>query len=154
MQPNGADTPQSPIEYPKIEIPGKGTFTVKFDLVAQYWLDKNLKMTASEFGEKLQEFLPKPMLDANGNPMHDTEGKPQMIPGSVHPAFLFDVLSACLWKQTHLDPVQLAECFDSFDGLTDIVRALGEAFVKTRWSAKVKLQEPATQAPEPEAKPN
>jgi hypothetical protein len=140
MTPNGADTPLSVIDYPTLDIPGHGTVTVKFDLVAQYFLDKNLKMTAAEFGAKLQEFLPTK--DASG----------EVVPGIVHPAFVFDVLSACLWTQLKLKPEELAACFPNWDALTDIVRAIGTAFVKTPWSVKVKLQEPATEAPE--QKPN
>lgn len=145
--------PQSPIEYDLLEIPGRGTFTVKFDFVAQYWLDKNMKMTTAQFSKALQEFLPKFQTDTEGQVLLK-DGIPVMLsPGEVHPAFLFDLLSACLWTELELTGVQLAGCFKSYDSLPAIVRAIGTAFVKTQWSAKVKLQEPATQLPEP-PKPN
>ena len=111
-----------PLDHPKITVPGKGTFTVRFGLGAQYTLEKQYGVTMEEVGRRLQESAPR---EVNG----------EKIPGRISPAFLFDVLSACLWGQIQISPRDLAECYDSFDQLSDVAKAVMIAFTKTRWSA-------------------
>ncbi len=134
----------TPIDYPKLLVPGHGTFIVKFGLGAQYTLDTELGMDPQTFIAKLQEWFPKPQKDAAGEPVMDQEGNPVMIPGKVGPSFLFKVLAACLEGQgLRLPPRELADCFQ-FHQLPSIARVVMEAFSKTQWSAQSTLQEPAT----------
>ena len=129
---------QEPIKWPEITIPGRGTFPVKFSLGAAYTLEDLTGLDEPQFARALQKWLPKK--DAEGNE----------IAGEVSKVFLFKVLSACLWDQVHMTPRELADAFETWDGLPLIAAAIAEAFSKTRWSAKVRLQEPATsQEPRP-----
>lgn len=130
---------EPPIKYPTITIPGRGTFVVKFDLLASYVLDNEIGMDANAVAQKLKEWMPQ-----------EIDGKRE--PGRASPAFMLKVLSACLWDQTHMTPEDLARCF-SYGDLSVIATILVEAFSKTQWSAQLKLQETATPVQE-QAKPN
>lgn len=135
---------ETPVDYPKLLVPGHGTFIVKFGLGAQYTLDTELGMDPQDFVAKLQEWFPKPLKNANGEPVLDEELKPVMVPGRVGPSFLFKVLAACLEGQgLRLPPRELADCFQ-FHQLPAIARVVMEAFSKTQWSAQSTLQESAT----------
>jgi hypothetical protein len=142
-----------PIQYPVIEVPGKGTYKVKFGMGAQYTLESDLGMTPQLFAVEIQKWPPKKKLDAKGNEIIGEDGKPEMIPGYVGPSFLFKVLSACLEGQgLKISPRELADCFEMHQ-ITEVARIVAEAFSKTRWSAQTPVQEPAT-APDPTLRPN
>lgn len=111
-----------PLDHPKITVPGRGTYVVKFGLGAQYTLEKEYKVTMEQVGQRLQEAAPR---EVNG----------VTVPGRISPAFLFDVLSACIWGQIQISPRDLAECYDSFDQIAEVAKAVMVAFTKTRWSA-------------------
>jgi hypothetical protein len=118
---------KTPIQYPAIEVPGKGTFVVKFGFGAIYTLEDRLGLAAEDIGAKLHEMFP-------------TGG----APGKISPVFLTKVLSACIWDQAHLTPEEIAYCFEPSD-LPTIGRVVAEAFAKTQWPTRAPtLQEPAT----------
>lgn len=133
---NGADPIDTKIVYPKITIPGKGTFTVKYSLGASYTLEDEMKMDDAAFARALQKWFPHKEINAAGDEIE--------IPGQVSKSFLFKVLSACIWDQIQLTPRQLADAFETWDNLSEIAKVIAEAFSKTRWSAQTRLQEPAT----------
>jgi hypothetical protein len=137
---NGAEPVSTPIKYPTINIPGRGTYTVKFGLGAMFTLEDQLGMDQAQFAQKFMAWIPRK--DDLGN---------DVVP-TVSNAFLLKVLSACIWDQVQLTPRQLADAFDTVDQMQTIARVVAEAFSKTRWSAKVDLREPATSpTPEPPA---
>lgn len=141
-----------PIQYPVIEVPGKGTYKVKFGMGAQYTLESELGMTPQQFAVEIQKWPPKKKLDAAGDEIIGEDGKPEMIPGYVGPSFLFKVLAACLRGQLTIEPRDLADCFEMHE-VANVARIVAEAFSKTRWSAQTTVQETAT-APEPTIRPN
>jgi hypothetical protein len=141
-----------PVQYPVIEVPGKGIFKVKFGMGAQYTLEADLGMTPQQCAAEIQKWAPKPVLDLNGDPVVDQDGKHLTTPGYVGPAFLFKVLAACLQGQVNMSPRDLADCFEPHQ-IADVARAIAEAFAKTRWSAQTPVQEPAT-TKEPTTRPN
>ena len=142
-----------PIQYPVIEVPGKGTYKVKFGMGAQYTLESELGMTPQQFAVEIQKWPPKKQLDSQGAEVLDADGKPVMIPGYVGPSFLFKVLAACLEGQgLKIHPRELADCFELHQ-IADVARIVAEAFSKTRWSAQTPVQESAT-APDPILRPN
>jgi len=132
-----------PIQYPTITIPGRGSFVVKFDLLAEYILDNECGMDANGLAQKLQEWMPK------DSGRVDAEGKPVMIPGRASPAFMLKVLSACVWEEAHMTPEELAKAFRYPMELNHVAQVLLEAFAKTEWSAQIRLQETATPAQGP-----
>jgi hypothetical protein len=143
-----------PIQYPVIEVPGRGIYKVKFGMGAQYTLESELGITPQQFSAELQRWVPKKKLDDQGKEVLGEDGKPIIEqPGYVGPSFLFKVLSACLEGQgLKIHPRELADCFE-YHQLPDVARVVAEAFSKTRWSAQTPAQEPATQA-EPTLRPN
>jgi hypothetical protein len=131
---------ESPIEYPKITVPGHGVFIVKFGMGAQYTLEKELGVDFIQVAKNIQEWVPRQ--DEQGN----------TIPGRVSQSFLFDVLSACLAGSGLKIPARdLADCF-TWETLPDVAKAVAEAFAKTQWPTRPKLQEPSTT--QEQAKPN
>lgn len=139
---NGKQEP--PIKYPTITVPGKGTYLVKFGLGAAYTLEEECGLNELDFARAIQKWMP------HKEHVSGCEAKqcdcPE-IPGQVSKTFLFKVLSACIWDQAQLTPRQLADAFDTWDCLGDVVRVIGEAFAKIKWSARpVALQESATPA--------
>lgn len=122
---------QPPIKYPTVEVPGKGTYTVKFGLGAMYTLENDLGMSLQDVGTKIREWFPS--RDAEGN----------QVPGKASGAFLLKVLSACMWDQVHMTPRELGDAFEIGD-LAAIARVIAEAFSKTRWSPQIPLREAAT----------
>ena len=145
MSENGAEPRHlDAIDYPKIEIPGRGTFVVKFGPAAAVVLERQVKMDMAEIGRRMLEWMP-----------HQSESGEE-IPGRVSPAFLFEVLSACLWTKLHLPAIELAELFeDDWNSLPEVARVVATAFSKAQWPARMRLQEPSTNtAQEPPALPN
>lgn len=132
----------SPIKYPTIDIPGRGTFVVKFGLGAAYTLEEETGMDEVQFARALQKWAPHKD-HAAGCDQSDCECP--VIPGAVSKTFLFKVLSACIWDQIQLTPRQIADAFSTWDTLPDIAMKIAEAFSKTQWSSRpMQLQEPAT----------
>lgn len=152
------------LDHPTIAVPTKGTYVVRFGLGAQYTLEKEHHVSMEEVGRRLQDASPRigsadcmacagtgeplQIVNDHGIPIKTIEqsGVPvkcsacagsgkQTTPGRISPAFLFDVLSACIWGQIQLSPRDLAECYDSFDQLSEVARVVMIAFTKTRWSA-------------------
>lgn len=146
-------TPQ-PITYPKITIPGRGEFQVKFGLAAARIVDRDLGLDGLAVLEKLQRALPK--LDPSG--AVDAEGNPKRVLGEVRLDFLLTLLSACIWAQAHMTPEQIAQAYDEADepiynSIGTIVGTLITAVSKTKWSAQTpRLGESATN-PTQESKP-
>lgn len=132
-----------PIQYPTITIPGRGTFVVKFDLLAEYVLDNECGMDANGLAQKLHEWMPK------DSGRKDADGKAIFEPGRASPAFMLKVLSACIWEDAHMSPEDLAKAFRYPMELNRVAQTLLEAFAKTEWSAQIRLQETATPAQGP-----
>ncbi len=130
VSPAGVD---SPVVYPSLEVPGRGTFVVKFGTRASFILEQQFQMTPADFAKRLSEWLPRA----------DPDDANRILPGKASNVFVFTVLSACLWKQTHMLPEDLADAFEISDR-DKIAAVLMEAFSKTQWSAKAPLREPAT----------
>lgn len=126
--------PDSKIVYPRITVPGKGTFTVKYGMGASFTLEDELGMDDQAVFAELMKLLP----------VTDPQTNEVLQPGRVNKSFLLKVLSACLWDQIHLTPRELADAFGTWDTLPEIARVVLEALSKTQWSAKLSLQEPAT----------
>ena len=142
MNQNGTEPPD-PIRYPTIMVPGKGTFVVKFGHGAKYALYENLGLDEDRLFQQLQAAVP-----------HKDPVTGQEIPGRVMMSFVWKILSACLWSQAHLAPLELAECFDAENAPTesDIVRIIVEAVSKRAGLVQnARLQEPAVTSPEPPA---
>lgn len=135
----------TPIEYPIIEVPGHGLHKVKFGLRAQYLLERQYGIPPEEFGRRFKSWIPRKETDE--------EGKETIVPGHASLTFVMDVLAACLAADgLNLAPEVLADCF-TYEQIPSVIRAIVEAFSKTRWSAQTPVQEPATQT-EPTARPN
>lgn len=126
----------TPIAYPKITVPGRGEFEVKFGLAAARIVDRELGLDGMQVLAHLREALP-------------TEENGVRKPGHIRLDFLLTLLSACIWKQAHMTAEELADAFDE-DGATMtavpmIVVALINAISKTKWSAQTPgLTETAT----------
>jgi hypothetical protein len=123
------------IVYPSIEIPGRGTFIVKYSLGASYTLEDQMGMDDVAFARALHKWFPHKEIQ---------NGVEVEVAGQVSKTFLFKVLSACIWDQVQISPRELADCFETWDNLAPIAKVIAEAFSKTRWSAQTRLQEPAT----------
>ena len=134
---NGRE-PDSKITYPKITVPNIGTFTVKYGMGASFTLEDELHMDDQAVFAELEKWMPK-----------TDEATGETVAGTVNKAFLFKVLSACLWDQVQLTPRQLADAFQTWDTLPEIARVVAEALSKTQWSAKIELREPATLQQQP-----
>ncbi len=133
-----ADTLQSPIIYPKITVPGKGTYTVKFGLSATRAAEIATGLSPAELMAKLQSFFPEK--DEFGNVIR---------PGRFSVVLLTDLLSACIWEEARLTAEDLCKCFDEFYNLEPIAAAVVEAISKTQWSRQLQLREAATNTEQP-----
>jgi hypothetical protein len=133
----------SPIIYPVIDIPGKGKFTVKYGLGAGYVAEQVYGMDQAAVVKKIQEWVPKKQLDADGNPVLAEDGSPVTTPGKVGTVFLFDILAACL-PQLRMSGLEIAQCFEHQYQIADVAKAVAEAFAKTQWLAQTPAQESAT----------
>ena len=123
-----------PIEYPKITVPGRGTYEVKFGLAASRIVDRELGIDGFTVLEQLRDALPR-----------QVEG--QRVFGRIRIDFLFTLLSACIWKQAKLSGEDLANAFDDeplAETIVLLVQTLTAAMAKTKWSAQLRLQETAT----------
>ena len=120
----------SPIEYPKLTIPGRGEVTVRFSGRAIYVLENDLQMDQPAIAAKLRVCFP-----------HEEDGV--TVSGRVSPVFLFKVLAACVWKDLHMAPEDLADLFEPGD-FGAVARVVIEAFSKARWLPATSLHEAAT----------
>ena len=125
----------SKVQYPTIEVPGKGTFTVKFGMGAVYTLERQLGITPQEIGRTLRQMFP-----------YD-EATKRFTVGAIKVGFLFDILSACIWDQVHLEPRELADCFgeELAGDLIKVGKVVMEAFAKAPWSRAAAAPTPAAQ---------
>lgn len=117
-----------PITYPKITIPNKGTFTVKFGLGATFALEE-MGVEMEAISKALQEWQPRK------DPITG-----EVIPGKARPSFLLKVLSACIGDQIQITPRQLGDAFEMSD-LGEIARVVAEAFTKMQPPAQARIQE-------------
>lgn len=137
---NGSEPRQyPPIKYPTIEIPGKGTFVVKFGPGAAFDLD-DMGVDADALPKMFSEWAPRTD-PATG----------QRIPGHASYMLLFKVLSAALRHVVDLSPRELAYCFEDMEQIGPVARALVEAWIKAYPSVEIKLRETLASAPEPAA---
>jgi hypothetical protein len=128
-----------PIVYPKITIPGRGEFEVKFGLAASRIVDRELSMDGQGVLKALSEALPR-----------EVDGKREF--GRIRLDFLFTLLSACMWSKAHMTAEDLAQAFDDeplAETVVLLVNTLTAALVKTKWSAHFRLPETATPTQEP-----
>ncbi len=125
----------TPIVYPKITIPGKGTFSVKFSLGATIRLE--------------QMGVSNENITANLRAWQTIKGDDGAIiqQGKASPLFLVRVLSACIAHEIILSPSELGDCFEPTD-LVDVARVVAEAFSKIRPPRQVTLREVAAKQPE------
>jgi len=133
------DTQDSPISYPKLEIPGKGIYDIKFGLRAAYELEEKHGLGPTELGELLQTWAPKTNQETG-----------EVTPGRVSQSLVFKILSCCLAGRLDIKPEQLADCFD-WEDIPAIARTIAEAFAKMRRSTQSVL--PGTAAETAEQKP-
>lgn len=126
---------EGPISYPRLEIPGKGTFRVKFSLGAVFSLEE-MGVGMDEVARALQEWMPRKAQDGS------------VIPGRAKPTFLFKVLAACIGDQIKISPSELAYLFD-LDQMATVAQVVAEAFSKMRAPAPIPLREPAPKLEQP-----
>jgi hypothetical protein len=108
---------ESKIDYPTIEVPGKGTCTVSFELHTVYALEKFLHIDYEQIGAELRKMF---VVDPETH---------RMSVGKVSFAFLMDVLAACLHDQTGMDAETLAKALRGTP-ITSVARAVMVAFSK------------------------
>ena len=133
---NGSEPRQyPPIKYPAIEIPGKGTFVVKFGPGAAFDLD-DMGVNVDAVPKMFQEWAPH-IDPITGN----------QIPGRANYTLLFKILSAALRHQVDIAPRDLAYCFEDMEQLGSVARAISEAWIKAYPSVEIKLRESAAREP-------
>lgn len=137
----------SPIEYPTLDIPGRGVISVKFGGRAVYLLETELGLDQAALAAKLREFFPHCRFcdgKCSDPAVHE------QLPGKVSIALILKILSACTWTQLKMQPEELADCFEPGD-YVEVAEVIVKAFSKARWSRRL----PPAEATEPEAaRPN
>jgi hypothetical protein len=133
---NGSEPRQyPPIKYPAIEIPGKGTFVVKFGPGAAFDLD-DMGVNVDAVPLMFREWMP-----------HTDTVTGLQVPGRANYTLLFKILSAALRHQIDLPPRDLAYCFEDMEQLSVVAKAIADAWVKAYPSVEIRLRESAAREP-------
>ena len=117
------------IDYPTIEVPGRGVCIVKFDLYAAYIIDEKLGLSLDDFIQKLRDVMPKMGKDDAGNDIVIERGR-------VSVPFLMKALQACTWNQLQMTAEDLAKAFGEVSALPTIATAIITAVGNMQSSAK------------------
>jgi len=133
---NGSEPRQyPPIKYPVIEIPGKGSFIVKFGPLAAIELE-DMGVNVNDLMKAFQEWAPQV------DPITGTQ-----IPGRANYTVLLKALSATIRHQIEIPWRELAACFENMEQMTQVARAISEAWIKAYPSVEIKLRESAAREP-------